>query len=57
MDQIAVANKTLNPTVDSNHLAKVGIKVIVLTLFRDSQRSEDTHLTTLGPLSFLLEEA
>ena len=51
MARRAFTNKTCTPTAASNYIAKIGIKVNVSTLCRDSQRPENAPLPTCGTLS------
>ena len=57
MAHSAVAKNNITPTAASNPLAKIGIKVNVSTLRRDSQRPADAPLPMHGPPPFFLEEA
>ena len=57
MDRTAVSKNTFTPTVASNYLAKIGIKLIVSTLHQYSQRPVDASLPTRGSLLFFSEEA
>ena len=57
MARSAFTNKTLNLTAASNELSKIGIKVSVSTVRRDSQRPVNAPLTTRGPPQFFSEEA
>ena len=57
MSHIAVSNKTLNFTVASNALSKIGIKVSVLMLLRNSQMPVGAPLPTSGIQLLFFEEA
>ena len=57
MSHSAVSNKTLNFTVASNALSKIGIKVSVLMLLRNSQMPVGAPLPTSGIQLLFFEEA
>ena len=52
MDHSAFANKIVTQTETSKSPEKIGIKVSVSTLCRDSQRPADATLPRCGPPSF-----
>ena len=56
MSHSAVSNKTLNFTVASNALSKIGIKVSVLILLQDSQMPVGAPLPMHGTQPLFLEE-
>ena len=56
MARSAVSNKNVTPTAALNNIAKIGTKVSVSTLLRDSQRPVDAPLPTRGTSPLLLEE-
>ena len=57
MAHSAVANKTITPNAASNALAKMSIKVSVLTLRQDSQKPADAPLPVPVPPLLFSEEA